>query len=72
MQPMRENTDMFNYIYPKSFIQQKIPLIGKRYDTNWEKTFAAHVIDTGGAALRWRRTRTGRPLSPPQIHQKNI
>ena len=22
--------------------------------------------------LRWRRTRTGRTLSPPQIHQKNI
>ena len=22
--------------------------------------------------LRWRRNRTGRPLSPPQIHQKNI
>ena len=21
---------------------------------------------------RWRRNRTGRPLSPPQIHQKNI
>ena len=24
------------------------------------------------AALRWQRNRTGRPLSPPQIHQKNI
>ena len=22
--------------------------------------------------LRWQRSRTGRPLSPPQIHQKNI
>ena len=21
---------------------------------------------------RWQRNRTGRPLSPPQIHQKNI
>ena len=26
----------------------------------------------GGAVLRWQRNRTGRPLSPPQIHQKNI
>ena len=25
-----------------------------------------------GEELRWRRNRTGRPLSPPQIHQKNI
>ena len=24
------------------------------------------------AALRWQRNRTGRTLSPPQIHQKNI
>ena len=25
-----------------------------------------------GAVLRWQRNRTGRPLSPPQIHWKNI
>ena len=25
-----------------------------------------------GAVLRWQRKRTGRPLSPSQIHQKNI
>ena len=25
-----------------------------------------------GEELRWQRYRTGRPLSPPQIHQKNI
>ena len=25
-----------------------------------------------GAVLRWQRNRTGRPLSPPQNHQKNI
>ena len=24
------------------------------------------------AVLRWWRNRTGRPLSPPQIHLKNI
>ena len=24
------------------------------------------------AVLRWQRNRTGRPLSPPQIHRKNI
>ena len=27
-------------------------------------------MTTGGAALRWRRNRTGRPLSPLQIYQK--
>ena len=26
----------------------------------------------GGGVLRWQRNRTGTPLSPPQIHQKNI
>ena len=26
----------------------------------------------GEAVLRWQRNRTGRPLSPPKIHQKNI
>ena len=26
----------------------------------------------GGSSWRWQRTRTGRPLSPQQIHQKNI
>lgn len=26
----------------------------------------------GGVILRWRWNRTGRPLTPPQIHQKNI
>ena len=26
----------------------------------------------GGMVLRWQRNRRGRPLSPPQIHQKNI
>ena len=25
-----------------------------------------------GVVLRWQRNRTGRPLSPPQIHRKNI
>ena len=29
-------------------------------------------MTTGGAALRWRRNRTGRPLSPLQIYQKKI
>ena len=26
----------------------------------------------GGEEPRWRRSRTGRTLSPPQIHQKSI
>ena len=26
----------------------------------------------GGKAPRWRRSRTGKTLSPPQIHQKSI
>ena len=28
--------------------------------------------ETEEAVLRWQRNKTGRPLSPPQIHQKNI
>ena len=30
------------------------------------------LSDVQGEELRWRRSRTGRTLSPPQIHQKNI
>ena len=30
------------------------------------------IKNTGGEELRWRRSRTGRTLSPAQIHQKNI
>ena len=29
-------------------------------------------LDKGGEELRWQRNRMGRPLSPLQIHQKNI
>ena len=29
-------------------------------------------LNIWGAVLRWWRNRTGRPLSPSQIHQKNI
>ena len=29
-----------------------------------------HIVE--GKVLRWWRNRMGRPLSPPQIHQKNI
>ena len=36
--------------------------------TNY-KTLRKHG---GGAVIRWQRTRTGRLLSPPQIHWKNI
>ena len=34
-----------------------------------EKT---HIKKTMGEEPRWRRSRTGRTLSPPQIHQKSI
>ena len=32
----------------------------------------AKMTECAGAVLRWRRNRTGRPLSPSKIHQKNI
>ena len=31
----------------------------------------SNMTGVGGAVLRWQRNRTGRPLYPPQIHQKN-
>ena len=37
----------------------------------WE-VCAAKKSDPWGAVLRWQRNRMGRPLSPPQIHQKII
>ena len=33
--------------------------------------FPKYLI-VGGVVLRWQRTKTGRPLSPPQIHWKII
>jgi len=33
----------------------------------WKKVIKNRL----GEELRWRRSRTGRTLSPPQIHQKN-
>ena len=33
---------------------------------------ASYKKQERGAVLRWQRNRTRRPLSPPQIHQKNI
>ena len=34
--------------------------------------FYHYKSQKGRTVLRWWRNRTGRPLSPPQIHQKNI
>ena len=34
--------------------------------------FHIQEVTEGRAVLRWQRNRTGRPLSPSQIHQKNI
>ena len=39
--------------------------------SSWTLRCIFRTQDTG-AVLRWWRNRTGRPLSPPQIHQKNI
>ena len=38
----------------------------------WLYYFLKVNREAGEAVLRWRRNRTGRPLSPPQIHWKNI
>ena len=37
-----------------------------------EETQAGNKIAGRGAVLKWQRNRTERPLSPPQIYQKNI
>ena len=40
-------------------------------NNKWERLeLSSRKLD--GAVLRWQRNRTGRPLSPPQIHRKNI
>ena len=38
-------------------------------DCDCSHEIKSHLL---GAVLRWQRNRTGRPLSPSQIHQKNI
>ena len=41
-----------------------------------QKKLTIHLVvkieEKQGEEPRWRRSRTGRTLSPPQIHQKNI
>ena len=38
-------------------------------DCDCSHEIKSHLL---GAVLRWQRNRTGRPLSPSKIHQKNI
>ena len=38
----------------------------QQWPQNWKRSVFKGVV------LRWQRNRTGRPLSPPQIHQKNL
>ena len=38
----------------------------------WTQKCSLKQSYLGSLIIRWRRNRTGRPLSPPQIHQKNI
>ena len=45
-------------------LEESIPLMGQEI-TNLK-------INCLGEEPRWRRSRTGRTLSPPQIHQKSI
>ena len=42
-------------------------LLGRKIMTNLDS-----ILKSRDGIRRWRRNRTGRPLSPPQIHQKNI
>ena len=45
---------------------------GETVETVTDFILGGSKIIAKGAVLRWWRNRTGRPLSPPQIHQKNI
>ena len=51
--------------------------IGARLQATYEEDWSSGKTKSSSACLRnwrlrWRRDRTGRTLSPPQIHQKNI
>ena len=43
-------------------------LLGRKAMTHLDSILKSEM----GAVLRWQRNRMGIPLSPPQIHQKNI
>ena len=66
---------------PKESIRKLLELVSEfskvaEYKINTHKSLAFDILtmknQKGGAVLRWCRNRMGRPLSPPQIHQKNI
>ena len=53
--------------------EQTIMCEGWSWET-WAETVALVQVENDGGEEepRWRRSRTGRTLSPPQIHQKSI
>ena len=78
--------DMILYIEnPKDTTRKLLELINKYskvsgYKINTQKSLAflytnnekTEKLKKRGEEPRWRRSRTGRTLSPPQIHQKSI
>ena len=49
-------------------IKRCLLLLGRKAMTHLDSILKSEM----GAVLRWQRNRMGIPLSPPQIHQKNI
>ena len=56
--------DFYKNIKIGGVIKTYIPLFKSPYP--FFKEFSKRAV------LRWQRNRTGRPLSSPQIHQKNV
>ena len=66
------HTQKSSSLYFSVHCWQYIILVYFQKVNRWSFIYASLKTNTGGAVLRWQRNRTGRPLSPPQIHQKNI
>ena len=67
---IQEDSELWEVVFSVSYLR-KICL-PQCHEEVWFHLWRNQILWRLKVVLRWQRNRTGRPLSPPQIHQKNI
>ena len=70
--PLAYSKSLFWQFSPSFSASPCSPLPPELFLWAYKKSVALHLKKTPGVVLRWQRNRMGRPISPPQIHRKNI